>query len=964
MSVDAFATPIGSLPIATLSDAGTDASPAPVGPLPAALAEAVLAAGSLSADSVILVPERGWAVALKRALYERSAKSGQAWLPPVVDTLEALADAALPVAHVRPREERLLAVAGALGETGGGAWAARLLRAGPLLDAIDAIARTGICAWLAGGARDPLPAWDEAAVAERLLQLAEVRGGGIGAALLAEWRTIARIGRVVATEADPLPVLARQAQCLLRQWSLSPPTVWHAAVSAPPRRTGGLATTTGDCLLAAFRQALPALVIKEVVADPALLVGPVDGLFARAWPETLEPDLDVGSDQWPGIGTRRIGPSGEGAAVAAGEILHALDREDESMRAARWIHRQLQDGPKCLAIVVFDRWLARRTRALLERAAILIDDREGWALSTTVAATWPMAWLELCELEPPDGRLAAQGAAAIAIGSLLDSAFTRHPLAAALARDLRRRALGERGETPPRVAALESRLIELIQTQRAARQMGEQVAILRRAMATLEADGALRADEAGRQVLAMADRLAGARPDGARRCNHEAFRALLGFFLERQRFHDSAIQSPVVMLGLEAALLQRFDAVLVLGANAGQLPSAMPTPPGLIDALLPGLGLPDARQQRQVQVAALATLLHATARWAVTCRSDSADGSLPSPLIERLAAVCGLDLHALAGASQPAWRSIAATTTAVDHFPMPRPAESATLPAALSVSAIDRLAQCPFRFLVNDVWQLNEPRESEEEPGKRELGIVVHAVLLRFHRELVRPDDFSDDELVARLAAHTDAVLREEPALQSSRLVHLREWQALLPQYVAAFRQDHAEGWRFLRGEDKAEATLMLRAGRVLRLHGKFDRLDRRAEAACADGAEQAATLRVVDYKLRAGPAVSGLAADADRSVQLMLYAWFTEAHDAAYLSIDRHAIRAYPVNPPPGEQLEVWRARLMAVLERIDDGEPLRALGEQCDLCSARGVCRQGHWRDEAVELASGHVDMPGSGA
>jgi ATP-dependent helicase/nuclease subunit B len=55
----------------------------------------------------------------------------------------------------------------------------------------------------------------------------------------------------------------------------------------------------------------------------------------------------------------------------------------------------MQEGKKQIAIIPQDRMVARRVRALLERADIAVSDETGWKLSTTRAAAVLAAWLEL-----------------------------------------------------------------------------------------------------------------------------------------------------------------------------------------------------------------------------------------------------------------------------------------------------------------------------------------------------------------------------------------------------------------------------------------------------------------------------------------------------------------------------------------------------------------------------------------
>src|SRR6202022_3672068 len=55
----------------------------------------------------------------------------------------------------------------------------------------------------------------------------------------------------------------------------------------------------------------------------------------------------------------------------------------------------LQAGKSCIAIIAQDRVVARRMRALLERAQVFVFDETGWKLSTTRAASAIAALLDV-----------------------------------------------------------------------------------------------------------------------------------------------------------------------------------------------------------------------------------------------------------------------------------------------------------------------------------------------------------------------------------------------------------------------------------------------------------------------------------------------------------------------------------------------------------------------------------------
>jgi len=79
------------------------------------------------------------------------------------------------------------------------------------------------------------------------------------------------------------------------------------------------------------------------------------------------------------------------------QCLAAASPEQEARAIDIQVRQWLMEGHDHIAVVTEDRRLARRVRALLERAGIDLQDSGGWALSTTTAAGILERWLECLE---------------------------------------------------------------------------------------------------------------------------------------------------------------------------------------------------------------------------------------------------------------------------------------------------------------------------------------------------------------------------------------------------------------------------------------------------------------------------------------------------------------------------------------------------------------------------------------
>ena len=653
------------------------------------------------------------------------------------------------------------------------------------------------------------------------------------------------------------------------------------------------------------------------------------------------------------------------------DILHADDREREAQLVAQWVHRRLAadvargQTPGRIAIVALDRWLARRVRALLERAGVLIDDREGWLLSTTVAASAVMGWLDAVASDGhydallgwfdspfvrPDVRPDAQGA----MRRWVERCATRHGY---LRGWLGLRRGGSRSESdeqnpqqalqqgdPPAPPAAVDRLLDAAAVQRRHQPLRDHLDRLEQVLGWVGARQRLASDEAGRQVLALlaALRRAGAEADLDRVLSPAEFRGLLATLLERSRFHGDAI-SPVQMLPPAQAAGQHFDAVLVLGAADGVLPAPVPALPLVNQPLRLMLGLPTAASSAAQQQRDLVLLLALAGDSAISCRTDPGDGTRPSAWIERLEAITAegpmSDRIMLPGQSRQ-----------IEAMPAKRPSPSlARLPESLSVGSIERLLDCPFRFLAQDGWRLREPSEAVDQPGKRERGQWVHEILERFHVEAAAramPFEWAArDALQALLLGITNEVALREMANGAGTLGELAEWRATLDGYLDWAIGDAAGGWRFLAGEQTGTLDVSWsdeHGPRSVRIEGRLDRLD-----------QGDAGLRVVDYKLGSPPRLKAIAATPERAAQLALYGLIASGQGrvdkAGYLTLQRDATQWLPLggaaSDPVDDLIAPWREQLPVYFERIDRGAPMPAIGSECEHCAVRGICRKGHW-------------------
>jgi ATP-dependent helicase/DNAse subunit B len=374
--------------------------------------------------------------------------------------------------------------------------------------------------------------------------------------------------------------------------------------------------------------------------------------------------------------------------------------------------------------------------------------------------------------------------------------------------------------------------------------------------------------------------LHGAELDEARayRAAHDALTELAalartGVVLDAPRVHDVLAELPVrageapqpdrVQVASPLAIrARRFTAVLVLGLQAGELPRAGRAEPFLPDGdrrainAAGELGLPlreDELDRERYLFYVCASRAERLLVLSTRTSDEEGDPEVPSPFLDDVRAVIGdLDEHvrsrSLADVTWPLdqaptaaeWeRALAAqgARRAVDEVgPLSAPAARAELAArdVVSASALEHYADCPVKWLVEDVLR---PEKLEPDPEQMARGAYAHRVL-----ELT----LSGLRALTGSARVTPASLPEAERLMLAALESERGAFQLSPDRTrvrAAVRRLELDLLRFLRHEAISDTSfepehLELRFGfegsehpavelaEGLRVRGVIDRVD------------------------------------------------------------------------------------------------------------------------------------------
>ncbi len=630
------------------------------------------------------------------------------------------------------------------------------------------------------------------------------------------------------------------------------------------------------------------------------------------------------------------------AHCAVPDLLSCGDPEEESRVIACLVVEELlkTGGNVRIAVATADRALARRIVAQLRDAGVDVDDTGGLPLAALPAgrlchfllqcAVSGLRHAPLLEvLTHPWVNLLANRGLHSRQTLLLEKLVLRGEAPPAGLASYRERAEAKdgayresHGGAPAAlvafVDAIGAALSPLLDAPPGEAPWRDRLAALRSAWARAAAAASLRPDPATRndegrdgrdaslvalgELIDRLDRLAAA-PDALPPVTLEEFAATLDRLLaaESVRPHRSPFL-PVQVMGLIEARLERFDLLLIAGANEEVFPGRLRRPLFLGDAARTATGLPTWRERLGLQGELFLHLLHGAKRVVITwARERGGQPALPSPLVERL--TLGLGRTAQTARPGPLYRRRAPDLESIRHAqddfagepgadPLAGPrVEARSIPLRrTSHSGLEKYRQCPYRFLLEKGYGLAEQEEVLESFRRLDHGNAVHECLRLFlesdsagRRRLAAGDADGAVRELQRLAAAQfspgagaapqrglweETFVAAAPAIVAHELERGSSWQPRALEQE--FRLPLGELRAWLVGElenagdgaASAPPVLLTPAQARINLTGWIDRVD-----VDADGRHAA----VIDYK--SGRAPNLKAVRAGDEPQLTLYA-------------------------------------------------------------------------------------------
>lgn len=628
----------------------------------------------------------------------------------------------------------------------------------------------------------------------------------------------------------------------------------------------------------------------------------------------------------------------------------ARSLEEEARAAEVQVRRWLLAGKKKIAIVAYDRIVARRVCALLGRADVLVRDEVGWKFSTLSVSTVLIRWLDTLQSDFYYQNLLDLLKSAFIFSD--QSAPERKQTVYQLEQLIRRHGIVRDLDAFIGLARdsveIRTMLMQLRQAERVLHKKSDTISGWLRALyVSLEAIGivqGLKVDVAGIRLLQLLEGWQCELRTDSTRLSLTEWRCWLMQQLDAHTFCDSGIDSPVVLTHLAAMRWRCFDAVLMIGCDDTHLPTSDGGGPWFNEAVRASLGLPTREAHLRRQRDDLLALLAMSGTVVITWQANkNGEENLLSPYLEMLRSLHDLTYGDDLTTSGAVWRpllegaQVAGPEFALPHVSaMPLPVAAHELvPRRISASGYNSLMACPYQFYARYILRLNEIDEVREGIEKRDYGGWVHEILHRFHERHPQLAEHDREDLRLSMERISDEIF--EPVMRNDFLARawLLRWKKSIHAYLDAQLNRESGGWRYREGETPFELAL----ADDLTMHGRVDRVD-----IMADGSDGVC---VLDYKMTGANTLRNKLKEAGEDVQLACYAYVHKASTAAFISIEKDKVVAVAPQQDVGELAGSNIQRLLEVFTQMRGGAALPAHGtrDACKYCEMHGLCRKSEW-------------------
>ncbi len=655
-------------------------------------------------------------------------------------------------------------------------------------------------------------------------------------------------------------------------------------------------------------------------------------------------------------------------------IFDAQSFEQEAQAVDLKIRTWLIKNKQNIGIVTEDRKLARRIRALLERANITIQDTAGWSLSTTSAATVIERLFECIE-EDFDHK---------PFLDLLKSPFfydqnnsKEHLIQVArlekdiiinenIPRDINRY-LSALSNRQKRIHHWPEESYEEIKTLLTfianscinLKKLYEDNSLIHpedylnsliKTLIDLGIYNRLENDSAGIKIITTLKNMLSGLEQAAPIMSWNDFRTWTGYNLEKEEFTPFNTPSIVQLMNIKQAQYCNFDALIIAGATKDSLPGNINQTPFFNQSVKASLKLPNWFNEKQNTFNRFCCLLESASSVLITyCSEIKGEWQQPSPWVTSLLDFSKIALNTslldttlkdmLFNRNTLINECNTKTLPETNQQPMPV-LESKLTDSSFSASKYQRLINCPYQFFSADALSLKPAEQVTEELLKSEYGEKVHLILHAFHTKVKGlPPPFIEslsEKNKAQALKHLEKLSIQifEYDLEDNILHRgwLQRWLKTAPYYID-WQIQRQQQWHIYQLEKKESIKLT----NNISLKGRLDRIDM-----------QDNRLSIIDYKTGTSPKQKNINNGED--VQLVTYAnMMNEASEVAYMELNKEKtkITSHLNDDSLHELKELSKQRLIEISDEINNGKNLPAWGDKktCEYCDMDILCRKQTW-------------------
>ena len=633
-------------------------------------------------------------------------------------------------------------------------------------------------------------------------------------------------------------------------------------------------------------------------------------------------------------------------------LITAQTLEETAWASAQTILEWCNSGIDDIGVVAFDRKAVRRLRALLERAGEPFNDRSGWALDTTVAASAVTGLAEMLT-----GRATTQSVlewihgpfVATALEQVFDFGFEQ--------RRSIDRALREFGRIAPvSFSTLQDECGFPVDRNHGVSPRSRQTirvwaAQLIEALRFYGVDQRLSQDAAGFAVLSALQRLSVESAEDEAEISATLWHAVLAEELSRGRFSESTPDARVRICSMDSLAWRPPKALILVGADPSRFPERITArffePKRFAEM---GLAL-DPDQEEAERYAHFQQLWATPIPLVAIAQSESSDAQAEfSRWIALAAQQGGAPVERLSASD------LIARFSVIDAAEIPSltlghnfesPVWPHALPPSLSVSALQEIKNCPYQFFAGRLLRLDQVPDLTDELAPSDLGSCLHLLLSRAPNRRQSRDEWLTwcrAELDRSLAGEHPSALSSPDAFTQSLRVQVL---ALLPS-IAQWLSERPEG------RVQTERSVDRELPDVnIRIKGRIDRWETSSDGQAV----------LIDFKTTDPKTLEKRLREEDRDLQLAAYTWLMGSdqpvQDARYVALRRDGVTEVGLLSENSESVvdqaerhiaEVKR-RLIALRDQLPiQRDGIEAAAEVCDYCAMRGVCR----RDEILFASS----------